>query len=708
MALFPEGGGAGAPVIFWSSITMGVGLFTRRIRLFEAYSCLLWLTMQCGCRLSSSGPRSNAGPIPEDVLLVTIDTLRFDHVGCYGDRDIQTPNLDRLAAQGTRFAEAVTPVPLTLPAHASILTGANPNLHGVRDMGGFVLGASPPTLGTQLAGAGFHTAAFVGALTLDHRFGLDRGFETYDDRMPALGVASAGTGAPERRAEVVAGLAIAWLSAHLTERFFLWVHFFDPHSPYDPPEPYHSQYRGRLYDGEIAYTDAQLGRLLEALGAQGLAQRTLIVVLGDHGESLGEHGESTHGIFLYDSTVRVPLIIAGPGVPAGKVVEQQVRSIDVMPTILESFAIAPSDKIQGVSLWPLMQDRRDLPSESRFAYLESVYPRTHFGWSELRGVWSSEWKYIQAPQDELYDLWSDPAENQNRLSRNPSIGERYKVLLTGMLGKSEEVLGVGQLSHETQGELASLGYVSAGVGRPAKLDQSRPDPKSRIALLSGFESAVELMNRRNYTRAIDQLSSLSASDPTNPLFYLRLGLCYELAGKPEGAIKSYERAIEHHAETDEMLYHYGNLLMDQGNCGKAAHAFERALALNPGYAESLNNLAACYFQMGRLVDAETAFRRLLAQSATQASAHNGLGMIRVKQGRRGEAGDEFRKALEADPHFWEAWLNRGIYYQEAGQQKEALRCLEEFVRGAPPSQFRASIEGAQEMIARLRARPAGN
>lgn len=670
-----------------------------------AAACLTVALALYGCHASTRAPAEASKSVPENLLLITIDTLRPDHLGCYGDRSIKTPNIDDLAAHGIRFAQAVAAVPLTLPSHASILTGTYPPVHGVRDMGGFVLGDSPPTLATVLAKAGFRTAAFVGSFTLDHRFGLNRGFETYDDDMPPAGTASASVREPERRAEVVADRALAWLAARPPGRFFLWVHFFDPHTPYDPPEPYRSQYAGRLYDGEIAYTDAQLGRLLEALRQKGLAERTLIALLGDHGESLGEHGESTHGIFLYDATVRIPLILAGPGVPAGKTVEAQVRSIDLMPTILAALRLPPGHELQGTSLWPVMKGGTTLPPESRFAYLETIYPRTHLAWSELRGLRTAEWKYIQAPHEELYDLRVDSAEEHNGLRKNPAVLERYKAVLGGILGESrrDEVLRAGQLSEEARQELDSLGYVSAGLGQPVKLDMSRPDPKTRVALLHNFETAIDLMGRRDYALAAEWLEKAVAADSTNPLFYLRLGICYQVAGNAHAALATFERAFRHHAETDEIMYRYGNLLSDEGEFKRAAVAFERSLTLNPGFSEALNNLALCYWELGRLAEAESAFKRLLALNAKQASAHNGLGLVRIKQGRRAEAAAEFQQALGADPQFWEAWLNLGIYYREEGRREEALRCLEKFTQGAPPSRYEASIHEAREMMANLRA-----
>ena len=657
------------------------------------------LCVGCGKRPEGSG---HDAALIENVVLVTIDTLRADHIGCFGYQLIQTPHLDSLAARGTRFAQAVTSVPLTLPSHASILTGTYPFVHGVRDMGGFVLQESPPTLATLLTRAGFRTAAFVGSVTLDHRYGLNRGFDIYDDEMPPA-ESEAGPRKPERRAEVVVNRTLAWLAVRPAGRFFLWVHFFDPHSPYDAPQPFHGQYAGHPYDGEIAYADAQLGRLLEAVRDQGVSDRTLFVVMGDHGESLGEHGESTHGIFLYDAAMRIPLVIAGPGIPPGRVVQAQVRSIDVMPTILTAVKIKAGEYLQGVSLWPLIEGTGGLPPESRFALMETIYPRTHLGWSELRAVRTNEWKYIQAPQEELYSLLTDPAESRNTIKSDVAVTRRFKTVLRGALGEASRdvMLHPATISTEVRQELASLGYVSAGVGQPIKLDQSRPDPKTRVNLLPSFEAAITFTSQQQYRRALPLLQTIVKADPTNPLFYLRLAFCYQSLNDTRAEMATYERAAQHHAETDEMLNRLGNLLLEGGKYRRAITAFERALQLNPENSESVKNLAICLFELGQLQESEKAFRSLLGHSAMQASAHYGIGLIRLKQNQRSEAASELQQAVQLDPKLWDAWFNLGICYQEIGKNQEAVHCLEEFNRGAPPEQFPESIKQARELIMRL-------
>jgi len=682
-------------------MTSIVSMCVRTQRLSTLATILLILLSCVGCGKRPQGFGHDAAVV-ENVVLVTIDTLRADHVGCFGYQSVRTGHLDSLAARGTRFAQAVTPVPLTLPSHASILTGTYPFFHGVRDMGGFVLQESPPTLATLLSRGGFHTAAFVGSVTLDHRYGVNRGFDTYDDEMPPA-EAQPGPRKPERRAGAVVDHTLAWLATRPVGKFFVWVHFFDPHSPYDPPQPFRAQYAGRPYDGEIAYTDAQLGRLLEAIRDQGVSDRTLFVVMADHGESLGEHGESTHGIFLYDAAMHIPLIIAGPGVPAGQVIQGQVRSIAVMPTILAAVKVTSGDHLQGVSLWPLIEGRGDLFPEDRFALMETIYPRTHLGWSELRAVRTKEWKYIQAPQEELYNLLTDPTESRNAVKSDVAVTQRFKTVLSGALGEASHdlMLHPSTIPAEVRQELASLGYVSAGVGQPIKLDQSRPDPKMRVDLLPSFEAAITFMGQQQYERALPLLQTVVKADPTNPLFYLRLAFCYQSVNNTDAETKTYERAVQHHVETDEMLNRLGNLLLEARNYRRARTAFERALQLNPEHGESMKNLAICLFELGQLQESEKAFRTLLEHGSTQGPAHYGIGLIRLKQSRRSEAASEFQQAVQLDPKLWDAWFNLGICYHEIGKRQEAVRCLEEFSRGAPPEQFPQSIKQARALITRL-------
>jgi choline-sulfatase len=345
-----------------------------------------------------------------------MDTVRPDHLGCYGYSGIDTPNVDSVARRGALFEAAVTHTPLTAPSHASMFTGLYPMQHKVRDTGGFVLDASHPTLATILQQQGWDTAAFIGSSVLKRGFGFGQGFDVYDDEMPKASSRKLAGEYAERRAGKVVDRAVRWLESRSGKPFLLWVHLFDPHSPYDPPAPYREKYRGRPYDGEIAYADSELGRLFSAVDKVSPSEQTLIAVLSDHGESLSDHGEYNHGVFLYDSTLRIAFLLAGPGVPAGVRVKQQARAIDLLPTVLSLMNLKPPSGLPGASLTPAFSGK-DVGAE--YSYAETLYPKINMGWSELRGIRTSQWKYVRAPRPELYNLVKDPGEKKNIAAYHP-------------------------------------------------------------------------------------------------------------------------------------------------------------------------------------------------------------------------------------------------------------------------------------------------
>ncbi len=341
-----------------------------------------------------------------NVVVITIDTLRADHLGCYGYKQIHTPNIDALAADGARFERAYTAVPVTLPSHTAIFTGTYPMLSGMHDFAANKLNPTQPTLASVLKEHGYATAAVIGSAVLDSRFGLNRGFDFYYDHFDFSRLEEANLDEMERPGNIVADLALDWLGKNSQKKFFLWMHLYDPHFPYRPPEPYSHEYAAQPYDGEIAFADAQLGRLLRFLKEKGLYQNTLIVLSGDHGESLGEHGEKTHGFFIYNATMHVPLIIRLPGKPAALVVGDPVSLIDLMPTILAAAGLETPAQVQGRSLLPSLQGKPGEPNRS--LYGETFLPRLHFNWSELRGVENAKYHFIDAPRPELYDLNERP------------------------------------------------------------------------------------------------------------------------------------------------------------------------------------------------------------------------------------------------------------------------------------------------------------
>src|SRR5690348_8422099 len=363
-----------------------------RIAFLCAGFCLSSLLLFTSCNPShQTQSEAQAKLRPLNVVVVTIDTLRPDHLHCYGHHDIKTPTLDALAERGVLFEQAVAQAPLTLPSHASIFTGEYPTRHQVRDTGGFVLPASSITLAKILQQHGWDTAAFVGSAVLKKNFGFNLGFGVYDDQMPKPGPSQQFLEDPERRAGVVVDHAIHWLNSQSGKPFFLWLHVYDPHLPYDPPSPFREQYRAHPYDGEIAYVDQQLGRLMDVLGKKD-PRNTIIAVLSDHGESLGEHGEYTHGVFVYDSTLRIAFMMSGPGIPAGMRIKQQVRSIDFLPTLLELMGGKAPDRVQGTSLAPAVS--RKLVSTG-VSYAETIYLNHNIRFAQRRSIRTHHWKFIR-------------------------------------------------------------------------------------------------------------------------------------------------------------------------------------------------------------------------------------------------------------------------------------------------------------------------
>jgi len=669
---------------------------------------VLWLFVL----LAIAQPPARASGIqsPEDasVVLITLDTTRADHLSCYAKPKAapglsagrqgapapsaaaggaRTPHLDALAARGVRFAHATAQVPLTLPSHACIMTGAYPPVHGLRDMGGFVLDKTHPTIASIAHSAGFETAAFVGSRVLSKQFGFANGFTTYDDDIKGQTEEGLPGIFPERRASVVTDRALQWLRKSGGRPFVLWVHYYDPHAPYAPPEPYRRTYAGDLYSGEIAYMDEQVGRLLDGIQKLGLGGRTLIVAMGDHGESLGEHGELTHGVFLYDSTLHVPLIVAGPGVPAGKVIDEQVRSIDVMPTVLGFLKLSPGKETQGVSLWPLIERGSRVPTDS--AYLETIYPRTYLGWSDLRGVRTDKWAFILAPRPELYDLESDPGEANNVAAAHAEVARALQAKmwnLTGLRSGSEELVP-SALDEHTREQLKALGYVSAGTPRKIDLGTAAPDPKDRVEVFKILDSAGTLLAKEHYAEAAQMMERCLPRDPTNPLIHIYLATALDKMGDYRREVQVYQDALAQKIETGEIDSRLGKAYLRLHELDKAVEALTRAVALDPLDLDSFRNLGTAQLQLGRIDDAEKAFQSILVENSRYAAAYNGLGLVAVQRGKVAEARSNFEKAIEVGPDEVEPLLNLGLLYQKSGDKRRAIRYYQMFLSKAPEAQY---------------------
>jgi len=652
-------------------------------------------------------------PFDANVVLITLDTLRFDYLSCYGNKSVSTPNLDALAARGILFEQAAVQVPLTLPSHASILTGTYPQVHKVRDIGGFVLDEEIPTIATLTGNHGMKTGAIIGAAVLHHRFGLSRGFDVYNDDMIELTDEEKLPGVvAEIRAETVTDRALNRLEEYLEngtgttsgQRFFLWAHYYDPHRPYDPPEPFKSKYRNDPYAGESAYTDREVGRLFDFLKDKGLQDETLIIVLADHGESLGEHGEFTHGVFLYESTMHVPFIMAGPGIPSGQTIKRQVRSIDVYPTIADYLGLDPGRQVQGASLLPLVIEGEEI--DTSYSYMETLYPKTHLAWSELRGIRTDQWKLIVAPVPELYRLTDDRDEKENLLKQYPAEADKLRKMVWNIAGPPEELgtIDYEPVDRESMEQLRALGYVSAGVRREIRIDMSGADPKKRINVLKVLENAGEDMNHNRFAEAAVELREALNRDITNPLLYQHLLICLTRLGRWREALEIADLAIQNAAETDETYAEMGEIYIRLGELRKAAEVMEKSAERNPTNLQNFSNLATVYLQLQQLKDAERAIHAILTQAEDHAAAYNLKGILEIQRGNDVAARENFEKALHFDPDLVEPYMNLGILAQDSGELEKALKYYREYVNRASPTDDSDIISRVRGVIQELERR----
>ncbi len=703
--------------------------FRTAPRILGVAALLILSLAFCGCGRTTRQETVQVRPRDASVLFITLDTTRADHLSCYasasaatpsapgaamrasplknGFRSAKTPNLDALAARGARFAHATAQIPLTLPSHACMFTGTYPEVHGLRDMGGFVLDPRHVTLATMAKQAGFLTAAFVGSKAVGRHFGLQQGFDVYDDQMPTRGAEGQLPGVfPERRAQVTTDHALDWLKQHGHENFFLWVHYYDAHEPYDPPEPYKHQYANDPYSGEIAYTDGQVGRLFDFLAQQNLRERTLVIVIGDHGEGLNDHGEATHGIFIYDDTLHVPLIVAGPGVPAGLVIEPQVRSIDLLPTTAEFLRLAPNPAAQGVTLWPLIEHGQPAVGKgSNYAYIETLYPRTYMNWSELRGMRTDKWKFVLAPHPELYDLERDPGEKENVIAHHPVEADHLQRKIWEVIGppSQDQKVTYVPLNKETRQELESLGYVSAGTPREIVLNGNAADPKDRVSILLAMQQYDRAMKAQAYAQAARVMEAAIPADPANPLARLYLGRAYERMRDWPRAIATYRGAIDIGVATDDLLSRLGKAYLRMGDLPKGAEAMEGASRINPTDLDNLRNLGTALLQLGRVEDAERTFKSITVQDDRYSAAYNGLGLVAIQRGDADAARRDFEKAIEVDPEEVEPLMNLGVLFDKAGNKDLALRYYQQFLEKASPQDYGALIPKVRAAVRDLKS-----
>jgi arylsulfatase A-like enzyme/Flp pilus assembly protein TadD len=621
------------------------------------------LSRRIVCALLAVATLRAAAQTPEkpalNLVLITIDTLRADHVGCYGYKQIKTPNIDGLASDGVRFERAFTPVPVTLPSHSAMLTGTYPMLSGMHDFSGNKLSPQQPTLAAVLKQAGYATGAVIGAAVLDSRFGLNQGFDFYYDHFDFSRLDESNLDEMERPGNVVADLALDWLGKNSQKKFFLWMHLYDPHYPYRPPEPYSREYASQPYDGEIAFADEQVGRLLRFLKEKGLYQNTMIVLTGDHGESLGEHGEKTHGFFIYNATMHVPLIIRLPGQSAGQTTVQTkthtapdpVSTVDLMPTMLSAAGIEVPAQVQGTNLLPVLQGKS--ADRDRSLYGETFLPRLHFNWSELRGTENAKFHFIAAPRPELYDLAKDPGEVHNLLPEKKAVAEEMRAKLAGLIQEysaGKELAEKTGLDPALMERLKSLGYAGfSGGGDLTITNRDLPDPKDRIETFELISAAIADSQHGRYPESIEKLKTAIKTEPKSvPAHYLQ-GLNYYRSKMYPAAVDELQTAVE--LSPDYALAVF-NLGMAQGHAGQfdaAIATLERALQLDATNFEAAFNLGVAYLQKKQLEPAATAFRRSVAIYPDFARGHRALGETLMYQGKLDEAIAELRSAVELAP-----------------------------------------------------------
>jgi arylsulfatase A-like enzyme/Flp pilus assembly protein TadD len=660
-----------------------------------------------------------------NLLFVTLDTIRPDRLGSYGSKAGLTPHLDRLASEGIRFEHVLAHVPLTLPAHTSIFTSLYPTQHGVHDNGTFRVSESLPTLATLLQSEGYQTGAFVGAFVLDARFGLNRGFNVYDDYYGEKRGFLSFTEL-ERPADAVVASAERWIG-EARAPWFAWVHLFDAHTPYRPPSDFARRFGSDLYGGEIAFMDATLGGFLERLTAAGRLEDTVLVVLGDHGESLGEHGERTHGTFAYQSTLRVPWILWARGLRP-QVFSETVRQVDVMPTLLDLLSVPPPERIVGQSLRPYLtgENRYEAPP----SYFEALNPHLTRDWAPLTGVVEEGHKLIRLPTPELYDLDADPMEKENLYRQKTGLVSTLEKTLANVSQRSTPVEPAPP-DPETVAKLRALGYLTVPV-QDRKSDYTEADdPKRLIDVSNAYDQGTELFGEGRTAEAIALFEDIVHKQPRSSQAHQSLAYALHQTGRIDEAVAQLEGAVRSGLSDVALLGLLAAYLLEVGDLQKAVGLLETLVRKEPDYAEGHNYLGIAYARLGRAADARHELERVLELDPSSATAYNNLGSLELAQGRLPEAVVHLDRALAIDPKLASALNGLGIAHARLGEMekaieywrravendpqqfdalfnlalalserspREAVPYLDRFAREAPPQRYRADIEKAKAIL----------
>ncbi len=672
---------------------------------FSSLGCAFLLL---GVALLFDSCRQNKPPRP-NILIISVDTLRADRLGCYGYAGGLTPNVDALAKDGIVFERGVAQVPLTLPSHAAIFTGTYPFHNGVQDFTGQPLSDRLRTLAESLKDHGYATGAVVSSFVLDRSWGLARGFQSYDDAFAGQEFLQKNLGLVERRAEESVNHAVGWLEAHPNQPFFLWLHLYDPHSPYNPPEPFRSQYAKQPYEGEIAYADSQLGRLFAWLkqAPNGLYENTLIVFLSDHGESLGEHGEREHGFFVYDSTVRVPLVLKPPksaGLVAQRVADA-VETIQVGPTVLELVGVQdPIQKqFQAASLVPLVNGKPHGPV--RPAYSETFYPANSFGWSPLRSMQTARYHFIEAPEQELYEHQADPSESNNLAAKNANVATSLRAQLNQLLANYPALAtapgGIASgtsASPEVLEKLRSLGYVAYRA--PAAPTAKLADPKDKLPVFQDILRATDQIQTGNFAAARSLLSSVQKKEPQLYLIPFLLGEAASHDAQWKEAETQFGRAAALNPGFEQARMGLARALGLQGKAAQARDmigtllttnpqnfrawfllsqieskddprssrlALDKVIAIQPNFAPAYRDRGLLSVREQTYVSGAEDLSRAADMGLRDVTTYNSLGICYSRMKRLDDALESYRRAIAVDPRFAQAHLNLGFVYERMNQ-----------------------------------------
>ena len=651
------------------------------------------------------------------LVIVTVDTLRADRVGCYGSTTVATPHLDRIAREGALAPDASAHVPLTRPSHVSLFTGLLPAAHGIRDNVSPALDAAVPTLAETLQAAGFRTGAFVSSVVLSRQSGLHRGFDAYSDAFEAGTDDARFLNTIQKRGDGPTEEAIAWLEREAPSgaRLFAWLHLYDPHDPYEPPEPYASRYADRPYDGEVAYADELVGRLDGALARLGLQDDTLLVVTSDHGEGLGEHGEEVHGYFVYETTLRVPLLLRGPGVTAGTRLPGTAHTIDVLPTVQALLGLAPPARTDGRNLAAALSGGRTPPDASTYA--ESLTPLLHYGWSDLRALRDGRFKYVLAPRPELYDLRDDPHELRNLAGTDGARAQVMRAaLLKRLLGETRGAATVS-VPPDVLEKLGALGYVGAGTGAAP----TGADPKDKLedykAINRLVREGLTRLHDRDFAGSAERFRALQARgvDSFEAHYYLgralvglerwreaaaefegalrwqpayvaahqALATCRERTGDTRGALLALRAGRQQSPRDPRLLDAEAGLQRRLGNLAEARRAYEAMLPLAPKDALVRVQLGELLRDAHEPARAEALLREAVALEPTQASYWNTLGMLLGGRDALDEAEGAFREAVARDPKAARYRYNLGLVLERQGRREEARAEFRETLAADP-------------------------